>query len=360
LTVSELGERALLARILDRLPRQPASVVVGPGDDAAVIESTRNHRLVVTTDAVVEGVHVSRALSTPSDIGHKALAVNLSDLAAMAAAPRWAVVSLVLPGSWLVSDVEDLMDGCANLARRHGVAIVGGNITRTDGPLVVDITAGGEVRPRRWLTRGGARPGDDVFVSGSIGAAAAGLEMLRSAPATGSTPPPLTARSTSFGETGPAMESACIARHRRPEPRVRLGLAMGRARAARAAMDLSDGLADALRQVAEASGCGVRVDASCLPIDQEACAWWAARGVDAIRSAIVGGDDYELLFAVPNRAGRLLRAVRRRVASPPLTRIGVFTKEAGEFVIARDGQEEALPRGYEHFAEREQRMANIE
>jgi thiamine-monophosphate kinase len=307
---------------------------VGPGDDAAVIESTRNQRLVVTTDAVVEGVHVSRAFSTPSDIGHKVLAVNLSDLAAMAAAPRWAVVSLVLPDSWLVSDVEDLMDGCANLARRHGVAIVGGNITRTDGPLVVDITAGGEVRPRRWLTRGGARPGDDVFVSGSIGAAAAGLDMLRS-----------------LGQAGPSTESVCIARHRRPEPRVRLGLAMGRARAARAAMDLSDGLADALRQVAEASGCGVRVDASCLPIDQEARAWWTTRGVDAIRSAIVGGDDYELLFAVPKRAGRLLRAVHRRVASPPLTRIGVFTKDASEFVVARDGHEEALPRGFEHFGD---------
>ena len=215
---------------------------------------------------------------------------------------------------------------------------------------MVDITAGGEVRPRRWLTRGGARPGDDVFVSGSIGAAAAGLEMLQDEPATGNRPPSLSARSSGFGETGLAV-STCIARHRRPEPRVRLGLAMGRARAARAAMDLSDGLADALRQVAVASGCGIRVDASCLPIDQEARDWWSARGVDAIRSAIVGGDDYELLFAVPKRAGRLLRAVHRRVASPPLTRIGVFTKDASEFVVARDGQDEALPRGYEHFGE---------
>jgi thiamine-monophosphate kinase len=338
-TVSELGERALLARILERLPRPSVSVVVGPGDDAAVIESARNERLVVTTDAVVEGVHVSRAFSTPSDIGHKALAVNLSDLAAMAAAPRWAVVSLVLPGSWLVSDVEDLMDGCASLARRHGVSIVGGNITRTDGPLVVDITAGGEVRARRWLTRGGGRPGDDVFVSGSIGAAAAGLEMLHS---------------------DPAAENACVARHRRPEPRVRLGLAMGRARAARAAMDLSDGLADALRQVAEASGCGVRIDASSLPIDQEACAWWTAKGVDPIRSAITGGDDYELLFAVPKRSGRLLRAVHLRVASPPLTRIGVLTKDAKELIVDRNGQAEALPQGYEHFRESNQRTAKSE
>jgi thiamine-monophosphate kinase len=334
-TVSELGERALIARILGRIPRPPASVVVGPGDDAAIIEPARNERLVVTTDALVEGVHATRAFSTPTDIGHKALAVNLSDLAAMAAAPRWAVVSLVLPGSWLVSDVEELMDGCASLARRFNVAIVGGNITRTPGPLVVDITAGGEVRPRRWLTRDGAKAGDEIFVSGSIGAAAAGLEMLQANPAT--------------GDPQPAIGGACVDRHRRPEPRVRLGLAMGRARAARAAMDLSDGLADAVRQVAEASGCGVRLDASALPIDADARQWWTKAGVDAIRAALVGGDDYELLFAVPKHGGRLLRAVRSRVASPALTRIGVFTKDARELVVERDGREEAVPEGYEHY-----------
>jgi thiamine-monophosphate kinase len=353
LTVSELGERALIARILGRLPRPPASVIVGPGDDAAVIEPARNQRLVVTTDAVVEGVHVDRAFSSPSDIGHKALAVNLSDLAAMGAAPRWAVVSLLLPGSWPVSDVEDLMDGCINLAKRHGVTIAGGNITRTPGPLVVDITAGGEVRPRRWLMRSGARAGDEIFVSGSLGAAAAGLEMLRSNPATGVRLPSLSA-SASFGATEPVVESTCIARHRRPEPRVRLGLAMGRARAARAAMDLSDGLADALRQVADASGCGVRIDASLLPIEPDAMAWWTNLGVDPVHAAIIGGDDYELLFAVPKRGGRLLRAVQQRVANPPLTRIGVFTKEEKERVVERNGRDEELPQGYEHFSSQDE------
>src|SRR5262245_21988887 len=167
--VNEVGEHALLARLLARLPRPPASVLVGPGDDAAVLAPGRNERLVVTTDAVVEGVHFTRAYSNPADVGHKALAVNLSDLAAMAATPRWALLSLVLPGSWLVSDVEDLVDGLASLAGRHGVTVVGGNITRTDGPLVVDVTAGGSVAPRRWLTRSGARAGDEIWISGSVG-----------------------------------------------------------------------------------------------------------------------------------------------------------------------------------------------
>ena len=316
-----------MARLLSRLPRPSGSVLVGPGDDAAVLAPVRNERLVVTTDAVVEGVHFSRAYSTPADIGHKALAVNLSDLAAMAATPRWALLSLVLPGSWLVADVENLVDGLSALAGQYGVSVVGGNITRTDGPLVVDVTAGGDVGSRRWLTRGGARAGDEVWVSGTLGAATAGLEMLKDQ----------------------AQGPTCIARHRRPEPRVRLGVAMGRTRAACAAMDLSDGLADALTQVCAASGCGVRVDGNALPIAAEAAEWWRGRSVDPVGAALAGGEDYELMFAVPQRGGGRLRNVTRQVADPPLTKIGVFTKDAAVLVVDRDGREEELPRGYEHF-----------
>ena len=333
--VDDLGEHALLARLLARLPHTAPTVLVGPGDDAAVLAPVRNERLVVTTDAVVEGVHFLRAFSTPADIGHKALAVNLSDLAAMGATPRWALLSLVLPGAWLVSDVEDLVDGLAALATRHGVAVVGGNITRTDGPLVVDVTAGGEVPSRKWLTRSGARAGDEVYVSGSIGSAAAGLEMLRG------------------GVPGSELQvTGCVQRHRRPEPRVRLGVAMARAKGARAAMDLSDGLADALKQIASASGVGVRVDAESVPIDACARDWWASRGIDPVIAAVGGGDDYELVFAVAPKSGGRLRSIARHVADPPLTKIGVFTKDPRQLVIVRAGKEDALPEGFEHFAHR--------
>ena len=304
---------------------------------------------MVTTDAVVEGVHFSRAYSTPADIGHKALAVNLSDLAAMAATPRWALLSLVLPGSWLVADVETLVDGLSALAGRYGVSVVGGNITRTDGPLVVDVTAGGDVKSRRWLTREGACAGDDVWVSGTLGAAAAGLEMLRD-------------RASFDSPDGLAQDkpgSGCIARHRRPEPRVRLGVAMGRARAARAAMDLSDGLADALTQVAAASRCGVRIDGNALPIEPGAAEWWRGRGVDPVGAALAGGEDYELMFAVPKRGGGRLRNVTRHVADPPLTKIGTFTKDTA-LIVDRDGREEALPRGYEHFSDGKPGLQNTE
>ena len=339
MTVAEIGEHALLARLLARLPRPSGQVLVGPGDDAAVLAPVQNERLVVTTDALVQGVHFSSAFS-PADIGHKALAVNLSDLAAMAATPQWALLSLVLPGSWLVADVESLVDGLAALAVQHGVSVVGGNITRTTGPLVVDVTAGGSVPSRKWLTRSGASAGDELWVSGTIGGARAGLEML-----------------SDPGSRIP--DPGCAARQKTPEPRVRLGVAMGRARAARAAMDLSDGLADAVRQLAAASGCGARLEAGALPIDAGADAWWQSRGVDPVTAAIVGGEDYELLFAVPRKGGGRLRNVRRHVAEPALTRIGVLTKDPGELMVDRGGRDEPLPQGYEHYAERSEAKTTL-
>ena len=323
--VAELGEHGLLARILQRLPPAGESVLTGPGDDAAVIAPSRNTRLVVTTDAMVEGVHFSRAYSTPEEIGHRALAVNLSDLAAMGATPRWATLSLVLPAALRVEDVDRLVEGLAALARRYGVSVAGGNITRTDGPLVLDVTAGGEVGPRKWLTRSGARPGDALFVSGTVGAARAGLEMLKA-----------------------GAQGDC-ARYKAPEPRVRLGVALGRARAVHAAIDLSDGLADGLHRMADASGVGVRVDADLLPIEPAARTWWSDRGVDAVSAAVAGGDDYELLIAVPAKGAAALRAATRHAATPPLTRIGAVTKDPHERVIVRGEKEEEIPRGYEHF-----------
>ena len=127
---------------------------------------------------------------------------------------------------------------------------------------------------------------------------------------------------------------------------------MGRARAARAAMDLSDGLADAVHQVATASGVGVRIDAAAVPIDPHAREWWQARGVDAVRAAVAGGDDYELVFAVPAKGAGALRRIAKHVADPVLTRIGVFTKDARERVLVAEGKDNALPEGFEHFANR--------
>ncbi|HXT32426.1 MAG TPA: thiamine-phosphate kinase, partial [Vicinamibacterales bacterium] len=240
------GERDLIAHIRARVPAAPAWLTVGIGDDAAVVQPERGALEILTTDALVEDVHFDRRFSSPADIGWKALAVNLSDIAAMGGTPRLALLSLAVPVTVEAHEIDSLLDGFLALAGEQDarVTLAGGNITRSPGPLMVDVTVTGFARPRHVLTRGGARPGDDIYVTGAIGAAAAGLSWLRAARARGSEAP-----------DDEAM-AACAARHRRPEPRVRVGALLGRNRAATACMDLSDGLADGVRQIAEASGTG--------------------------------------------------------------------------------------------------------
>src|SRR6185295_104625 len=178
MTVSDCSERDLIARIQARLPPPPDWLVVGIGDDAAVVEPERNRAEVLTVDAVVEGIHFDRAFVPPDAIGHRALAVNLSDLAAMGAAPRLALLSLALPLTFPVADFDGVVAGIATLAERTRVHVVGGNLTRSTGPLMIDITATGTVKARQVLERSGARAGDHLYVSGTIGSAAAGLAIL--------------------------------------------------------------------------------------------------------------------------------------------------------------------------------------
>lgn len=332
LRVSEAGEHALIARIHGRIPPGPPGLLVGIGDDAAVATPDRGALQVLTTDALVEGVHFERRWSSAADIGAKALAVNVSDIAAMGGQPHYALLSLMLPADLLVADLDGLIDGLLDMAARHGVALVGGNITRSPGPLVVDVTVVGSVRPRKVLTRAGGRPGDSVYVTGAIGAGAAGLGWLRAHGDSGHVP------------EGPLAD--CVARYRRPEPRARIGALLGRNRAASACMDTSDGLADAIAQICKASGTGATIDAATLPIHPGASAWH--RGSDAVVAALAGGDDYELLFTAPRRRRGRLRHVMRESQGVPLTRIGELTTDPA-IVLARDGRTAPLPSGFVHF-----------
>lgn len=306
----------------------PSWVVIGPGDDAAVIQPERGTFDVVTTDAQVEGVHFDRRFVPPDAIGHRALAVNLSDLAAMGASPRAALLSLALPPSLDLADFERLVDGVLAVAATHRVALIGGNMTQTSGPLTVDITAIGSVRPRKALTRSGARPGDAVYVTGSLGEAAVGLQRLQAVPGAGL--------------------DVCVARYLRPQPRIRAGMLLGRNRAASSCMDVSDGLADCVRQVAEASGVGMTLDAAAIPISAEVREAQTRRERDPLEPALSGGDDYELFFTVrPAHRGRL-RMVCQQLGDLPITRIGVVTN--GRELLMRDQNgTRPLPGGYEHF-----------
>ena len=337
-TVAELGERALIERIRRRIT-QPSFVRVGPGDDAAVLTPARGEFEVLTVDAVVEGVHFDWRFVPPQAAGHRALAVNLSDLAAMGAAPRAALLSLVLPASARVDDVDAFVTGFLALAEQSGTALVGGNISRTEGPWVASVTAVGSVRPRRILSRSGARPGDAIYVTGSLGAAAIGLRVLRAAADSGAAPAAVELH-------GPAQAAA--ERYLHPQPRVRAGLLLGRNRAASSCMDLSDGLADGLTQMAEMSGVGMRVDAAALPIDEAVHVWHGTHGGDALATAFGGGDDYELLFTVRASQRGRLRAVRQQLGALAVTRIGVVTKERDLVVQTPDGPR-TMPAGFEHY-----------
>jgi thiamine-monophosphate kinase len=178
-TVADVSERELVARIQQQLPPAPPWVLVGIGDDAAIVEPERNRVEVLTVDAIVEGVHFDRAFVPPDAIGHRALAVNLSDLAAMGAKPRLALLSMALPSTLPLADFDGVVSGFTSLAAAHRLQVIGGNLTRSPGPLVIDVTLVGTLKRRQALTRGGAKPGDDLYVSGAIGAAAAGLALLR-------------------------------------------------------------------------------------------------------------------------------------------------------------------------------------
>ena len=324
--VAELGERALVARITSRLA-MPSWVTVGPGDDAAVMEPVRGRLSVVTTDALVDGVHFTRKLCPPEAIGHRALAVNLSDLAAMGAAPRAAVLSLVLPDSWPVADLDHMLDGLLHLARQYPVALVGGNIARTPGPLVIGMTVSGTVHRRGILRRSGAKPGDEVYVSGTVGAAAVGR-----------------ARLTSVGAqpTGDAE-----VRYLRPEPRVRLGLQLGRTHAASACIDLSDGLAAGAQQLGAASGVGITLDPTAVPLLDAVRQWYEERGENVVIAAGRDSDDYELLFTARPTHRRRLQAVCRDIGRVSVTRIGVITRTRE--LRFGDGPWPWPDTGFEHF-----------
>ncbi len=314
------GEFDLIARIRARAPRR-ADVVLGIGDDAAVLAVPHGRQLVVCTDTLNTGVHFPEDTAA-EDIGWKALAVNLSDLAAMGAVPAWCTLSLSLPRDD-AGLADALVDGLLALAAEHGVGLVGGDTTR--GPLSVCVTALGHVAPGGALRRDAARPGDSIWVSGTLGDAAAALALR------------------SRGETMPA---ALRGRLDRPSPRLALGQAL--IGLAHACIDVSDGLLADLGHVLDASGVGAEIDVDALPASAALHA--AVADVDARRALqSSGGDDYELCFTAPAAREALVRAAAA-AAGVAVTRIGGIV--AGRDSVCRTGVGEVWHpprRGYAHF-----------
>ena len=309
-----LSEFSLIEAFVALFPRP--RVRLGPGDDCALLAPSR-HALCVTTDAVVQDVHFSRAHFSPEDIGHKALAVNLSDLAAMGARPAWFLCALALPADFPAEDTLRLGRGMARLARESHIALVGGNVTRAR-ELGVTLSVAGHAPPRP-LTRAGGRPGDLLYVSGTLGEARLGLRQLQAG----------------------VRRGEAVQRQRRPVPRLALGRLA--ARFASAGMDLSDGLSQDLGQLCRASGVGARVELARLPLSRRVARDLGAGG------ALAGGEDYELLLAVPPaRARAFERACGRGGHS--VTRVGELTRGRERVILDAAGHPLPPPPGHDHLA----------
>ncbi|QRK09974.1 thiamine-phosphate kinase [Archangium violaceum] len=309
------GEFTLIDLFLSHFPR--ARVPVGPGDDCAVLGPSRGAQCI-TTDAVVEDVHFTRAWFSPEDIGHKALAVNLSDLASMGAVPRWFVCALSLPRDFPRRELLGIARGMSALAREHGISLVGGNFSSAR-ELSITITAAGELLPGTApITRAGGRPGDVLYVSGTLGDARLGLQQLQAG----------------------QRRSAAILRQKRPVPKVELGRLA--ARFASAGLDLSDGLAQDLGHLCTASRVSAELELERLPLSRSVRASLGAEG------ALAGGEDYELLLAVPpERTSAFERACLR--VEEPLTRIGSLTQGQPGHIRDASGRSLRLPAGFDHF-----------
>lgn len=317
------GEAALIRRYFHTLTVQRHGVELGVGDDSALLDVDGEGRLAACCDTLVADVHFPADIP-PEALGHRVLAVNLSDLAAVGATPSWVLLSLTLPEkdpAWL----ERFSDGFKTLADRFGVALVGGDTTH--GPLSVSVTALGWVQGATGLRRSGARPGDGVWVTGTLGDAALGLALWQG-------------RGSGVLSGDPAYLAGRLFR---PEPRVAAGQAL--LGTASAAIDLSDGLATDLSRVLEESGVGATIQLEALP---RSPAFIAEGGSEA--QLLHGGDDYELCFTLPPLEEAALAHLRERVGVP-MTRIGTIEATPGLRGEAGDGTVSALnPAGYDHFA----------
>jgi len=325
LTEDELIEklRAIVA------PAAPGALLVGIGDDAAVWQPSRSHRSVITTDALVEGVHFARDTMDLYDAGWRAAVASLSDLAAMGARPVLATVALGVPLGTSVEELLELYRGIAAISKEEGLAIVGGDLTRSPA-LSVAMTAIGEVRASNVKRRDGARKGDIIAVTGELGASRAGLDVARGA-----------------ATVAAASAQEALRAHRRPRARVREGRWLAASANVHAMMDCSDGLSTDLARLCDASG--IRGIVESVPVADAARVVAETLGQDAILYALSGGEEYELIVAVEHRAFAHLAARFSARFRTTLWRVGSLREGMG-VAESRDGEERPLSRsGWDHF-----------
>jgi len=308
-------------------------VLVGIGDDCAVLEPAPGTRLLATTDLLIEDVHFRRRYAEAADIGWKSLAVNISDIASMGGRPRWALVALACPAGTTPEEIDAFYEGAHAIGREHGTAVVGGDTSSSPRGWFVNVTLLGETT--RPILRSTARPGDVVAVTATLGRSAAGLAILE--------------RDAAPRDVDPDTLAEMTAAHLRPRPRVAEGRWLGEAEGVTGMMDLSDGLATDLGRLCAESKAGATVKVDAVPIADGTRRVAIALGRDAVAWATGGGEDYELLVTCAADAFSRLASGLARATGTTLTAVGTIERSAGVRFVDGHGRAVEVARGFEHF-----------
>ena len=334
-----IQEFALIRTLERRFARRTPGVVHGIGDDAAVITTSAPTWWHLTTDLLAEGIHFDMTSATPESVGYRAAMANLSDIAAMGAVPRYLLISLAIPKTWTRSHLHELYTGLMKACRLYGVTLVGGDTSASKAGLFLSITLVGTTSRHRALFRHGAKVGDRIYVSGTLGDSLAGLKLVTS----GTTPQRWKSKLSR------SHRQFLLRRHFHPTARVAEGQWLNERRLASAAIDLSDGLSGDLRHLCEASRVGAEVELDKIPISPACHAYARAIGVSPIGLALTGGEDYELLFtASPRDCEKVERQARTR--GYRMTHIGTIRPQRFGIQMTADGRTQPMPvTSYEHF-----------
>lgn len=335
MNLEEMGEFGFIGRIAQGCIVRPEGVIKGIGDDAAVFTLEGKEAVLVTTDLLVEGIHFLRDSICGFDLGYKAMAANLSDIAAMGGTAREAFVSTAIPPEVSLEYLDGIYDGMKKLAGEFSVNILGGDTTASKRDLVINIAVAGSVPAEEVLFRHGAREGDIIFVSGLLGESRAGLHILLDGDCDGRE----------------AFDSLVLA-HRRPRPHLREGRFLARHGGVTSAMDVSDGIASDLRHITRASRLGALLEASFMPVSEALRNYCGIRGLDPVEFALQGGEDYVLLFTVDSQRADQLSADFEKAFGAPIFPIGVMKSGEGIELRGDDGIRRALPPpGWDHFSQ---------
>ena len=332
--INEIGEFGLIESIKKDCITSLKGAVKGIGDDCAVFRTSSGRVLLLTTDMLVEDIHFLRNSITPYQLGRKAIAVNLSDIAAMGGRPLVILISLAVPAQTEVDEIKELYRGMSDICGLYGVNIVGGDTVASPDNLIINVSLVGDANEQEVLYRSGARPGDRIYLTGTIGDSSAGLSILKH-------------------KISPQdyLREYFIKAHNEPEPLIKTGKVIAGSRLASAMIDLSDGLLSDLGHICEESEVGALLDRKTIPLSQELKSLAAHAGFDPLDFALSGGEDYVLLVTVPAAKTPDFEQAYKDRTSSPLFLIGDIREGKGIRIMNENGSlQDLVPKGFDHFS----------